>query len=165
MGNLTLKQQGFVKDYLETGNASLAVRNNYNTQDDATARAIGSENLTKHNIQRSIKEALEARGLSNDHLASKVAELVNAQKITRIIRKGEIELVREELDTQAVKTGLEFAFKLKNIDKGQDGMSISTVLDQIDGFRYIVPSENAVELDRNRVMILPKELIEKNNLS
>lgn len=44
---LTKKQQGFVKDYIETGNASLAVKNNYDIQDDATARSTGGEKLTK----------------------------------------------------------------------------------------------------------------------
>lgn len=48
--SLTKKQKGFVKDYMETGNATLAVKNNYDVANDLTARVIGSENLTKPNV-------------------------------------------------------------------------------------------------------------------
>lgn len=118
MGKLTLKQKSFVKDYLQTGNASLAVQKNYNVKDNATARTIGSENLTKPNIKESIQEALETQGLTDTHLASKVAELVNAKKRITVLHKGEVEMIKEEIDTYAVKSGLEFAFKLKNLGRG-----------------------------------------------
>lgn len=115
---LTLKQKGFVGDYLATGNASLAVQKNYDVKDNATARTIGSENLTKPNIKESIEDALERQGLTNTHLASKVAELVNAKKRFTVLRKDDAEIIKEEVDTYAVKSGLEFAFKLKNLRKG-----------------------------------------------
>jgi len=102
-----------VKGYLDTGNASLAVKNSYEVKDDATARSIGSENLTKPNIQLTILEALDAQGLTSNHLASKVAELVNAQRRTTVIRNGEVEIIQERIDVPAVKAGLEFVFKLK----------------------------------------------------
>src|SRR3990167_5015195 len=53
---LTKKQKGFVKDYIDTGNGSLAVKKNYDVSTDLTARTMASENLTKPNI----KEALES---------------------------------------------------------------------------------------------------------
>lgn len=59
MDKLTKKQQGFVKDYIETGNATEAVINNYDIKDNATARSIGSENLTKPNIQAVIESHAE----------------------------------------------------------------------------------------------------------
>lgn len=73
MSDLTLKQEGFVKDYLETGNATRAVLNNYDIstegktkeQIENTAAAIGSENLRKAKIQ----EYLQSR-------AEKAAEVV-----------------------------------------------------------------------------------------
>ena len=111
--NLTNKQVKFTKKYLETGNATEAAMNVYRPKSRAVARSIGSENLTKPNIQQTITEALEAQGLTNDHLASKVAELVNAQRKITILRKGDIEAVEERMDAPAVKAGLEFAFKLK----------------------------------------------------
>lgn len=53
---LTKKQKGFVKDYLDTGNATLAVHNHYDVKNDATARVIGSENLTKPNIKQYLED-------------------------------------------------------------------------------------------------------------
>ncbi len=47
---LTKKQRGFVRDYLESGNATAAAKNNYDVSNDLTARVIGSENLTKPNV-------------------------------------------------------------------------------------------------------------------
>lgn len=111
--HLTAKQAKFAKEYLETGNATEAAMQVYKPKKRATARAIGSENLTKPNIQRTINDALEAQGLTNEHLAGKVAELVNAQKRITIMRNGELKAIEERMDTPAVKAGLEFAFKLK----------------------------------------------------
>lgn len=50
---LTKKQKGFVKDYIETGNGTLAAMNNYDiksSEPERVAAAIASENLTKPNI-------------------------------------------------------------------------------------------------------------------
>ena len=117
---LTMKQRKFIEKYIATGNAFLAAKKSYKVNSDATARAMGSENLTKPNIQKAIQDALEANGLTNEHLARKVAELVNAQKKVFIFQKGKTTVVREELDTQAIKAGLEFAFKLKEKNLGHD---------------------------------------------
>ncbi len=65
---LTKKQRGFVKDYLKTGNATLAVKRNYKKTTDLTARTMGSENLTKPNIIKSLQEALPDELLSKVHL-------------------------------------------------------------------------------------------------
>lgn len=59
MDDLTPKQEGFVRDYLDTGNATEAVRRNYDITTDGSARAIGSENLTKPNIRKAIEDAAE----------------------------------------------------------------------------------------------------------
>ena len=66
--NLTPKQHGFVKDYLETGNASLAVKSNYNVKNDATARSIGRENLTKPNIRAVIVKQLADTGIGEKEM-------------------------------------------------------------------------------------------------
>ena len=47
---LTSKQAKFAKEYLETGNATEAAVRAYKPKNRATARSIGSENLTKPNI-------------------------------------------------------------------------------------------------------------------
>ena len=61
MANLTPKQQRFVEEYLIDLNATqAAIRSGYS---EKTARKIGSENLTKLDIQEAIQEAQES--LSN----------------------------------------------------------------------------------------------------
>lgn len=59
---LTPKQQGFANDYLKTGNATLAVQNNYDLSDKNdvnTAAAMGSELLTIPKIQHYIENRAE----------------------------------------------------------------------------------------------------------
>ena len=75
---LTKKQRGFVKDYVETGNGTLAVKENYAPTTDETARAIAHENLTKPHIVKAIEEAL-----GDDLLATKHMELLNAVTLER----------------------------------------------------------------------------------
>jgi phage terminase small subunit len=60
--DLTKKQKGFIKDIIETGNATQAALNNYDIESDDpenVAGAIGSENLTKPKIQEALKPVLE----------------------------------------------------------------------------------------------------------
>jgi len=49
--DLTPKQAKFTVEYLETGNATEAAMQVYKPRKRATARSIGSENLTKPNIR------------------------------------------------------------------------------------------------------------------
>lgn len=62
---LTKKQEGFARDYLETGNGTQSALKNYDTEDAKTASVIAAENLAKP----SIKAYLEDK-------ASKAAEIV-----------------------------------------------------------------------------------------
>jgi len=55
----TLKQKTFVQEYVENGgNATQAALSSYDTEDNATAQNIGSENLSKPIIQRELAKAL-----------------------------------------------------------------------------------------------------------
>jgi len=56
---LTPKQKGFVRDYLQTGNATQAVMRNYNVDKPEVAASIGSENLRKPNIMGYIEDKSE----------------------------------------------------------------------------------------------------------
>jgi phage terminase small subunit len=89
---LTKKQKGFVKDYVETGNGTLAVKQNYAPTTDETARVIAHENLTKPNIVKAIEEAL-----GDELLATKHLELLNAVVFDRISFKldDSDELIRD----------------------------------------------------------------------
>ena len=115
---LTKKQKGFVKDYVKTGNGSLAVKENYDVSNDNVARVIASENLTKPNIQKAIADSIPDELLTEKHL-----ELLNKKEV--IVRNnvttGEIETIPTgEIDVQAVAKGLDMAYKIKKQyeDKG-----------------------------------------------
>jgi hypothetical protein len=60
MEDLTKKQKGFVKDYIETDNATEAAFRNYDVKDRVVANAIGAENLAKPSIQAAIKSIADA---------------------------------------------------------------------------------------------------------
>jgi hypothetical protein len=70
---LTKKQRGFVNDYVETGNATFAAKENYNITTEGSARAVGSENLTKPNIQAE----LHRLGFDENNAKRVVAEILN----------------------------------------------------------------------------------------
>lgn len=59
MSDLTAKQQAFVREYLVDLNATqAAIRAGYS---ERTARSVGSENLTKPDIQAAIQTAMQER--------------------------------------------------------------------------------------------------------
>lgn len=59
MSDLTPKQEGFVKDYLDTGNATEAAARNYNVSNRNVAKAIGSENLAKPDVRAYLESKAE----------------------------------------------------------------------------------------------------------
>lgn len=58
--NLTKKQEGFVRDYLESGNGRMAALKNYSTEGKESAASIAWENLQKPAIIRRLQESVEA---------------------------------------------------------------------------------------------------------
>jgi len=70
---LTKKRRGFVNDFAETGNATLAVKKNYKVKNDETARAMGSELLTFPNVQ----EELRKLGFDSNNAKRVVSEILN----------------------------------------------------------------------------------------
>ena len=65
---LTKKQEGFAKDYIETGNATLAVKQNYGVSNDNSAAAAGSRLLRSVKVQEYIEDKAE-------HVAAIVYEI------------------------------------------------------------------------------------------
>ena len=63
-----MRQSVFVEKYLETRNATEAAFTAYNTSRDV-ARRIGSENLSKPDIRRTIDAALRANNITPDRWA------------------------------------------------------------------------------------------------
>ena len=100
MDKLTKKQQGFVKDYIETDNATEAIINNYpNVKDRIVAKSMGSENLAKPYI----KEAIES-------LADRIPDELITEKHLALLNKVDKE---GNIDVQAVSKGLDMGYKIK----------------------------------------------------
>lgn len=93
---LTKKQKGFVRDYLETDNATEAAERNYDVKNRNVANNIGAENLAKPSIIKTIADMLPDDLLAEKHLA-----LLN-----KLDSEGEI-------DVQAVKAGVDMGYKVK----------------------------------------------------
>lgn len=56
---LNKKQEGFAKDYIDTGNATVSVKNNYDVSNDNSAAAMGSRMLRSAKIQEYIEDKAE----------------------------------------------------------------------------------------------------------
>lgn len=74
---LTKKQQGFIKDYLETGNGTQSALKNYDTNDYATANAIAVENLQKP----SVREYLESKAERAAEIIVELAETAQQENV------------------------------------------------------------------------------------
>lgn len=70
---LTKKQRGFVNEFADTGNATQAIKKHYKVKNDLTARVMGSENLTKPNIQ----EELRKLGFDSNNAKRVISEILN----------------------------------------------------------------------------------------
>jgi len=85
MTNLTLKEQAFVKEVVNTLNPTEAVRRVYDLgskggsktkkQRDQTARAIASENLTKPHIKKELGKLLKDLKITKEDRLSRLAEI------------------------------------------------------------------------------------------
>jgi len=75
---LTKKEQGFVKDYLDTGNGTKAVLMNYDTTSENSAGAISSQNLRRIKIQEYLADHAEQAESKIFHLSQKAkSEMVS----------------------------------------------------------------------------------------
>ena len=111
MDELTKKQKGFVKDYVETGNATQAAKNNYDVSTDETARAIGYENLTKPHIINAVKS---------------IAEQIPDEVLIKVHKEGLEATNKEGIDYAVRHKYLDSAYKLKGVYEtdGQKNINI-----------------------------------------
>lgn len=82
---LSKKREGFVKDYVETGNATEAAARNYPVKSRKVAQAVGSEILSSPIVQQAVearketlREALERKGVTSEKIADTVSDLLEA---------------------------------------------------------------------------------------
>ena len=108
--NLTRKQRKFVKEYLATGNATESALQVYDTDDREVASVIGSQNLTKVNVQNAIQESLK-----DEDLALKHKQLLNQKKIEYFVFPKKMS--DEEITEKVNNVGIEII----NIQEGEKG--------------------------------------------
>ena len=113
---LTIKQRGFIKEYVNTGNATKSALKVYGAKDYNTAKSIGHENLTKPHLAKEIKELMVGFGITDATLFSNLRAGLRAVKIAEY--KGE--LVETDIpDLQIQHKFLETALKLRDMYPSQ----------------------------------------------
>lgn|SRR3989338_3619211 len=85
---LTIKQRGFIREFIDTGNATKSALKVYGTKDYNTAKSIGCENLTKPYLKRAIEELMICNEITDEMLFSRLRAGLNAVKIAEY--KGEL---------------------------------------------------------------------------
>lgn len=99
MRRLTLKQKGFIKEYVKTKNGTEAVLKTYNTTDKSTAGMIASENLSKPKIQEALEKALVKHDITLDKSLIPIAKGLEAKRIKEV--EGDFyETDVDDIDTQ-----------------------------------------------------------------
>ena len=95
---LTLKQQIFVKEYINNGgNGTQAALKAYDSNNSHIAENIASENLGKPVIQETITEILTRKGITVDKISENVNSLASAkvEKVSADTKlKANIELLK-----------------------------------------------------------------------
>jgi len=113
---MTAKQTAFVKEYITTLNATEAAMRAYDAKNRNVARVIGTENLAK--LSEPIAKVLEQQGLTNEYIAKKIKEKMEAKK--PVIANGKMWPTE---DHQIQLKATELAAKLKGLLK--DSVEIS----------------------------------------
>lgn len=114
--DLTKKEKDFARDMVKTGNGTKSVLKNYNAKNENSAAVTASRLLRKAKIQKYIKSIADQ--IPDKLLIKKHLELLNKrEKVTKNnVSTGEVDVIETgEIDAQAVKAGLDMAYKLKGI--------------------------------------------------
>lgn len=74
---LTKQEQGFVKDLVKTGNATEAVKNNFDIESDGYARVKGHRLITKDNVKQAIQSLADR--IPDDKLHEVLMEGLDAE--------------------------------------------------------------------------------------
>lgn len=113
MDELTKKQKGFVKDYVETGNGVQSALNNYDTDDYSTAGAIASENLNKPKVINAIKS---------------IAEYFTEEELAKVHLEGLKATKGDEPDYAVRHKYLDSAYKIKGLYEADNQRNINVLM-------------------------------------
>lgn len=121
--SLTPKRKGFVKDYLATGNATLAVKRNYNVSSDESAATVGSELLRIPKVRDYIESKAEraaeivyeiAETSENDGIRLSAAKDIQDRAGLKPVEKSLVLNANMEITTQEDE---ELASKLMELER------------------------------------------------
>lgn len=111
---LSKKEKGFVQAIAKGKTGTQAVLENYDTKSENVAASIASENLRKPKIIQAVKSIADC--IPDKLLVKKHLELLNKQEVItkNNVTTGEVDVIPTgEIDAQAVKAGLDMAYKIK----------------------------------------------------
>ena len=80
MKKLTKKQQGFLKDYVATGNATEAAARNYDVKSRDVANTIGAQNLAKLSITTVLEKNVKEEEMDRKWVMRGTKELAEQRK-------------------------------------------------------------------------------------
>lgn len=96
---LTPKQKKFADKYLENGNATQAAVESYNVKSRDVARKVGSENLTKPDIEAYLQNKLEmAKNIIEDLAQNADSDVVRLQAAKDIADRIEGKPVQRQIN-------------------------------------------------------------------
>lgn len=78
---LTRKQAKFTDEYIKTGNGSKSAMVAYETDSPDSAKTIAHKNLNNNKIQTVIAQALAKKKITEDTIAQKIADGLEAKKV------------------------------------------------------------------------------------
>ena len=135
---LTPKQTRFVSEYVKNGqNATQAALKAYDTN-YLVARNIGSENLTKPNVQQTIDEILNRQGMTLEANLQNVIGLGNHQpeKVSaETILKSNLELLRIRgayPDKKSYQYSMSVKGKIKDMSYSEAQKELNTIKDELN---------------------------------
>ena len=149
---LTKKQRGFLKDYIETGNGTQAALKNYDIKSsnpERVASVIAAENLTKPSIIESLPDSLLVgkhlelfeqkrvdyfvfpKNLTDDEIVEHVRSAGIEVITVRATEKGKMAFYSMP-DSQAIKGGLEMAYKIKGTYAPEKSVSVNVNVNTTD---------------------------------
>jgi len=115
--NATEKQRKWVMVFLQTGDSDKAVEEAYDTTTQAARYQIAHKLRLKFGI--TVQDIYRAFGITENKLAAKTVQLLDAKKLVRTYKKGDMMTEEESEDTFAISKGIDHATKMLRIDPGQ----------------------------------------------
>ena len=106
-----------MQEFLRCGNVEKSSKIAFPDVQPSTRRMLSYRMRLKFNI--TIADLYRALGVTETKVVKTAKRLLNAKKIIRTYKKGELELEEETEDTYALSKGLDHTTKMLKIDPGQ----------------------------------------------